>query len=118
MTQDEHVRLNPGMPWQKQNSTRRLFTSKLDLKFEEETIKMLHLVCSLYGAENWTVREVDQKYLESFEMWCRRRMEIRRTEHVRNEEVLQTVKEGTNTLQKEKEEMLTALITSCVGTAF
>jgi hypothetical protein len=23
-----------------------------------------------YGAEIWTLREADQKYLESFEMWC------------------------------------------------
>jgi hypothetical protein len=25
---------------------------------------------ALYGAETWTLRKVDQKYLESFEMWC------------------------------------------------
>ena len=31
----------------------------------------------------------DQKYLESFEMWCWRRMEkISWTDHVRNEDVL------------------------------
>jgi hypothetical protein len=29
----------------------------------------------LYGAEKWTFQKVDQKYLESFEMWCCRRME-------------------------------------------
>jgi hypothetical protein len=28
-----------------------------------------------YGVENWTLRKVDQKYPESFEMWCCRRME-------------------------------------------
>jgi len=28
----------------------------------------------LYGAETWTLRKVDQEYLESFEMWCWRRM--------------------------------------------
>jgi hypothetical protein len=44
---------------------------------------------ALYGAERWTLRAADQKYLESFEMWCWRRMEkIRWTDHVRNEEVL------------------------------
>jgi hypothetical protein len=33
-------------------------------------------ICSiaLYGAETWTLRAVDQKHLESFEMWCWRRM--------------------------------------------
>jgi hypothetical protein len=24
---------------------------------------------ALYGAETWTIRAVDQKHLESFEMW-------------------------------------------------
>jgi hypothetical protein len=24
---------------------------------------------ALYGAETWTLRAADQKYLESFEMW-------------------------------------------------
>jgi hypothetical protein len=26
------------------------------------------------GAENWTLRKSDQKHLESFKMWCRRRI--------------------------------------------
>jgi hypothetical protein len=44
---------------------------------------------ALYGAEIWTLRAVDQKHVESFEMWCWRRMEkISCTDHVRNEEVL------------------------------
>jgi hypothetical protein len=42
----------------------------------------------LYGAETGTFR-VDQKDVESIEMWCWRRMEkISWTDHVRNEEVL------------------------------
>jgi hypothetical protein len=51
---------------------------------------------ALYGAENWTIRAVDQKHLESFEMWCSRRMEITWTDHVRNEDVLLRVKEQRN----------------------
>jgi len=44
MMEDVGVKLNPGLPWQKLHSTRRrLFTSKLGLKFEEEPNKMLHL---------------------------------------------------------------------------
>jgi hypothetical protein len=52
--------------------------------------KMLHLECvALYGAETGTVWGVDQKQLESFKIWCWRRMEnIIWTDHVRNEEVL------------------------------
>jgi len=30
---------------------------------------------ALDGDDNWTLRKVDQKCLESFEMWCWRRME-------------------------------------------
>ena len=56
---------------------------------------------ALYGAENWTLRAVDQKHLESFEMWCWRRMEkISWTDHVRNEEVLLRVKEQSNILHE------------------
>jgi hypothetical protein len=52
---------------------------------------------ALYGAGTWTLEKVDQKYLESFEMWCWRRMEkISWTDRVRNEEVLHRVKEGRN----------------------
>ena len=49
---------------------------------------------ALYGAETWTLRATDRKHLESFEMWCWRRMEkISWTDHVRNEEVLLRVNE-------------------------
>jgi hypothetical protein len=59
------------------------------------------LDCSLYGAETWTLRAVDLKQLESFEMWCWRRMEkIGWTENVRNEEVLLTIKEQRNILHQ------------------
>jgi hypothetical protein len=49
----------------------------------------------------WTLRAVDQKHLESFEMWCWRRMEkISWTDHVRNEEVLLRVSEQRNILHE------------------
>jgi hypothetical protein len=60
---------------------------------------------ALYGAETWKLRKIDQKYLESFEMWYWRRMEISWTVLVRNEKVLHRVKEERNiihTLKKEK----------------
>ena len=56
---------------------------------------------ALYGAETWTLRAVDQKHLESFEMWCWRRMEkISWTNHVKNEDVLLRVKEQKNIVHK------------------
>ena len=71
-----------------------LFTSKLDLNLRKKLIKCYIWSMALYGAETWTLRSADQKYLESFEMWCWRRMEkISWTDHVRNEEVLLSVNE-------------------------
>jgi len=56
---------------------------------------------ALYGAETWTLRAADQKHVESFEMWCWRRMEkISWTDHVRNEEVLLGVNEQRNILHE------------------
>jgi hypothetical protein len=46
---------------------------------------------------------VDLKYLENHEMWCWRRMEkISWTDPVRNEGILQRVKQEKNILQKIK----------------
>jgi hypothetical protein len=62
--------------------------------------------------------KVDQKFLESCEMWYWRRMNgICWTDHVRNEEVLQRVKEQRNVLQKQKEGRLAGLLASCIGSA-
>ena len=56
---------------------------------------------ALYGAETWTLQASDQKRLQSFEMWCWRRMEkISWTDHVRNEEVLLRVNEQRNILHE------------------
>jgi hypothetical protein len=56
---------------------------------------------ALYGAETWTLRAVDQKHLESSEMWCWRRIEkISWTDHVGNEEVLLRVSEQRNILHE------------------
>ena len=56
---------------------------------------------ALYGAETWKLHAADQKYLESFEMWCWRSMEmIIWTDHLRNEEVLLRVNEQRNILHE------------------
>ena len=49
---------------------KNLFTSKLDLNLRKKLIKCYILSMALYGAETWTLRAADLKYLESFEMWC------------------------------------------------
>ena len=67
---------------------KKLFTSKLDLNLRKRLVRCYVWSIALYGAETWTLQATDQKHLESFEMWCWRRMEINWTDHVRNEEVL------------------------------
>ena len=76
------------------NNKKTLFTSTLDLNLRKKLGKRYIWSIALYGAETWTLRVVDKKHLESFEMWCWRRMEkISWTDHVRNEEVLLQVNE-------------------------
>jgi len=83
------------------NKKRTLFTSTLDLELRKKLVKCYIWGIALYGAETWTLRAVDQKHLESFEMWCWRRMEkISWTDHVRNEEVLLRIKEQRNILHE------------------
>jgi hypothetical protein len=76
------------------NRKKTHFTNKLDLELRRKLVKCYIWSTALYGAETWTLRKLDQKYLESFEMWCWRRMEkISWTNRVNNEAVLHRVKE-------------------------
>ena len=71
----------------------------------------------MYGAEAWTLRKVDKKYLRSSQLWCCRRMEkISWTDRVRNE-VLERVKEERNILNTLKRRKTIWIVHSCVGTA-
>jgi hypothetical protein len=71
------------------NKKRARFTSTLDLELRKKPVKCYVWSIALCGGETWTLRAADQKHLESFEMWCWRRMEkISWTDHVRNEEVI------------------------------
>jgi len=82
------------------NKKRVLFTSMLDLKLKKKLVKCYIWSTALYDVETWTLQAVDQKHLESFEMWCWRRMEKSSwTDHVRNE-VLLRVKEHRNFLHE------------------
>jgi len=97
--QDVHVILNPWLLRQKQNSTRWwLFPPATELTVKEETSEVINLEYSFYNAETWTLRKVDQKYLESF--WKHNTGEkkvISWTDRVRK--VIQRVKEERNILQ-------------------
>ena len=67
----------------------------------KKTSNYEYIWSTLYSAETWTLRALDQKHMEGFETWCWRRMEkISWTDHVRNEEVLLRVKEQRNILHE------------------
>ena len=51
----------------------------------------------MYGAKTWTRLKVDEKYLESVQIWYWRRMEkMSWVDHVRSEGQLQRVREEGN----------------------
>jgi hypothetical protein len=70
------------------NKRGAIFTIKMDLELRKKPVKCYIWSVALYGAETGKLRAVDQKQLESFEMWCWRRMEISWTDRVRNEVIL------------------------------
>ena len=57
------------------NKKKALFSSKLYLNLKKKLVKCQIWNLALYGTETWTLGKVEQKYLESFEMLCWRRME-------------------------------------------
>jgi hypothetical protein len=91
-----------------------LITSKMDWELRKKLVKCYIWIVALYGAETWTLRAVYQKHLESFEMWCWRRMEkISWTNHVS-----QGVKEQRNILHEISKRKANWMVTYCVEIAF
>jgi hypothetical protein len=100
------------------NKKRTLFTSVLELELRKKLVKSYIWNIALYGAETWTLRAVDQKHLECFEVWCWRRMEkISWIDHVRNEDVLQS-RSREISYMKYANGRRNGLVTFCVETAF
>ena len=49
---------------------------------------------ALYGSETWTLGENEERIINAFETWCRRRMlKIKWTDRITNDEVFQRAKE-------------------------
>jgi hypothetical protein len=53
-----------------------LLTSKKDLNFRKKLVTCCIWSIALCGAETGKLWKVNQKYLESFEMWCWRRRSV------------------------------------------
>ena len=83
------------------NNKTVIFTSTLELELRKKLVKCDIWSIALYGFETWTLRAVDPKHRESFQMWCWGRMEkISWTDHVRYEQVLLRVKEQRKILHE------------------
>jgi hypothetical protein len=52
------------------NNKKLLLTSKKDLYLRKKLMKCCIWSLALYRDETWKLWKVDQKYLETFEMWC------------------------------------------------
>ena len=79
------------------NRIRTIFTSISDLNVRKKLVNCYISSIALNTAETRTFRKVNQKYLGSYEIWCRRRKEkISWTDRVRSGEVLRRVREDKN----------------------
>jgi len=101
------------------NKKRALFTSTWDLEMGKKLVKCYIWSIALYGAENWTLWAVDQEHLESFEIWCWRRIEkISWSDYMRIKNYyLESMSRGISYM-KYGNGRRTGLFTFCVETAF
>jgi hypothetical protein len=75
----------------KKNKT--LFIRKLDLNLRKKLMRSYIHSMAVHGCETWTLWKVDVKCLESFVIWCWRRMENTSCSDSVKNEILHTVKE-------------------------
>jgi hypothetical protein len=52
------------------NKKKTLFTSTFGLNLRNKLVKCYIWSTALYDVETWTLRKVDKKDMENFEMWC------------------------------------------------
>ena len=93
-------------------------TSACPTRMRKKLVKFYVWSIALFGAGTWTLRAVDYKHLESFEIWCWRRMvKISWTDRVGNE-VLLRVKEQRNILHEISKRKANLMVIFRVETAF
>ena len=84
------IKMRIAITKEKFNRKVSLLTSKLNIKLRKKLVRCYVWSIAFYGSETWTPRKFECKYLESFGIWCRRRMEkIKWSEKVTNEQALE-----------------------------
>ena len=85
------------------NRKMSLLTSQLSIELKKKFVRCYVWSFVLYGSETWTLRKLEWKYLQSFEIWCWKKMErIKLTEKVTNEQVLDCIGEKRTLLEKDR----------------
>ena len=93
------------------NRKMSLLTSKLNIKLKKKSVKCCVWSISVYGSETWTLTKLERKYLESFEIWCWRRMEkIKWSEKVTKEQILDRIGEKRTLLHTYVEKPIGSVI--------
>jgi hypothetical protein len=86
---------------------------------DRKLVKCYFWSIDLYGADTWELRKVDQKFLESSEMWhCRRMEKISWSDLVKKMKYYIRVKEERNILRTISNGRLNGLVASCLGNVF
>ena len=103
----------------KQHSTRRRpFYPQIDLHLRKKLLKFYIWSIGLYGAEIWTLQNIYQKYVESFHMWCWRKLaKINWAVRVRNETLYGDKEERNivNTIKRRKANWISPVLrTNCL----
>jgi hypothetical protein len=94
------------------NTKQTILTNILDFNPRKKLVKCCIWSVAVYGAENWTLRKVYQKYLYSFEMWCWRRMErISWTDRVEIRKYYMESRETGISYMQYRERILIGLVT-------
>ena len=97
------VRARIGMGKQAFLGRRELLSKDINLSVRKRLVKTLVWSVTLYGSETWTLRKDESRRLDAFEMWIWRRMfEIKLTDKLTNEEVLDIAGERRSLLKTTK----------------
>lgn len=82
------------------NKKNLLCSNSMSIRVRKRFIKVYVWSVALYGCKTWILNKAEQRTLESFEMWCQRRMlRVGWIEHRTNESILSEIDEGREILK-------------------
>ena len=70
----------------------RSLSYNLNIELKKKSVSCYVWRIDLYGSETWTLRKLELKYFESFEIWCWKKIEkIKWSEKVKMEQVFEHI---------------------------